>query len=174
MELDAWWHDDGEWVGWLFRDPAADLLRRHVFVTWLAGIDYHEAGHAAEFAPGSQLVIRPEPENPVDPLAVAVYDGSGEHLGGYLPHALVLDLPRRPYWCGVSMIERVQDWRRVELRIAVSHEPLRIRRVVDKPEPGRIAHQVYQLGLHSKRLEEARSRQSVDPMEQMRRMAGAL
>lgn len=48
--------------------------------TWIVGIQYCEA----EAAPGEQLYLEPEPDNPVDPLAMAVFSSSGDRLG-YLP-----------------------------------------------------------------------------------------
>lgn len=40
------------------------------------------------FAKGSPLALRAEPNNPVDPNAVAVYDGSGKTQVGYVPAEL--------------------------------------------------------------------------------------
>ena len=48
--------------------------------TWIVGTQYCED----EAAPGEQLYLEPEPDNPADPLAMAVFSQKGIRLG-YLP-----------------------------------------------------------------------------------------
>jgi hypothetical protein len=48
--------------------------------TWIVGTQYCDE----EAAPGEQLYLEPEPDNPADPLAMAVFSLKGERLG-YLP-----------------------------------------------------------------------------------------
>ena len=63
MKLDASWYADKEWRGFVLHDARHDLEDRHVFVTWVAGISHYPAAvDLPDFAPGSDLVLRPEPE----------------------------------------------------------------------------------------------------------------
>ena len=65
MKLDASWYADKEWRGFVLRDAPRDLEDRHVFVTWVAGISHHPtAVDLPDFAPGSEVVLRHEPEDP--------------------------------------------------------------------------------------------------------------
>jgi hypothetical protein len=48
----------------------------------------HDALQAAAFAPGSQIVLRPEPDNAYDKNAVQILDESGELFVGYVPAEL--------------------------------------------------------------------------------------
>jgi hypothetical protein len=59
------------------------------FFCHVAGVTYRpQALPKACFATGSFLALRAEPNNPVDPNAVAVYDGSGKTQVGYVPAEL--------------------------------------------------------------------------------------
>jgi hypothetical protein len=59
------------------------------FFCHVAGVTYRpQALPMACFAKSSSLALRAEPNNPVDPNAVAVYDGSGTTQVGYVPAAL--------------------------------------------------------------------------------------
>ena len=75
MELDAWSFADEEWRGFVLVDSRDELLDRHVFVTLVAGESFYPdaLGHA-DFAPGSPLVLRHEPDNPFDPNAIMAFD----------------------------------------------------------------------------------------------------
>jgi len=71
MKLDASWYSDKEWRGFVLHDARRDLLERHVFVTWVAGISHYPAAvDLPDFEPGSEVVLRPEPDNPFDPKAI--------------------------------------------------------------------------------------------------------
>ena len=97
MKLDASWYADKEWRGFVLRDAPRDLEDRHVFVTWVAGISHHPtAVDLPDFAPGSEVVLRPEPDNPFDPNAISVWNASGSVQVGYLPAVIVRDLPSVP------------------------------------------------------------------------------
>ena len=94
MKLDASWYADKEWRGFVLPDAPRDLEDRHVFVTWVAGISHHPtAVDLPDFAPGSEVVLRPEPDNPFDPNAISVWNASGSVQVGYLPAVIVRDLP---------------------------------------------------------------------------------
>src|SRR5438093_902865 len=94
VELEGWWHADDEWTGWILRDSVADLLKGHVFVTWLAGSAHYEAAQGVAFAPGRPLTVLPDPDNPYDPLAMAVFDEAGQALGGHIPRVVAKGVPR--------------------------------------------------------------------------------
>ncbi len=92
MKLDAWWYSDEEWRGYVPLDRRRDLLDHHAFVTWVAGITHYPAAvDLPDFAPGSEVVLRPEPDNPFDPNAVGVY---GSPLRGLCLSSL--STPYRP------------------------------------------------------------------------------
>jgi hypothetical protein len=52
----------------VLHDARRDLEDRRVFVTWVAGISHYPAEvELPDFAPGSEVVLRSEPDNPFDP-----------------------------------------------------------------------------------------------------------
>ena len=56
-----------------------------VYVSNLRGASYHQqACTAGDFTPGAPVRLTPEPDNPHDPKAVAVYDATGVHHAAYL------------------------------------------------------------------------------------------
>lgn len=62
------------------RLPPAGLL-----VSNLRGGRYYEADcMAGDFSPGAQVRLVPEPDNPHDSQAVAVFDGTGRYRAGYV------------------------------------------------------------------------------------------
>jgi hypothetical protein len=178
MRLDASWYSDAEWRGFVLHDGHRNLLDRHVFVTLVAGIShYPDAADLPEFAPGSEIVLRPEPDNPFDPNAIAVWNASGSVQVGYLPAVVVCDLPP---WLGqrhgLVVGEMVQGKDRVGLWVVVAREPVTLRVVTNvHAPPGR---SVKTWVRHAKdglyRSEERKALRSVDPLEQMRRMAANL
>jgi hypothetical protein len=97
MELDAIWYTDEEWQGFVHRDGRRDLLDRHVFVTWVAGISHFpDAADLPDFAPGSDILLQPEPDNPFDSNAIGVWNANGTVQVGHLPAVIVHDLSRWP------------------------------------------------------------------------------
>ncbi|HXJ65495.1 MAG TPA: hypothetical protein VNN79_17200, partial [Actinomycetota bacterium] len=75
MELDACWYEDPEWRGWIMADSPQALLARHVFMTFIAGVDHRlHAAQDATFGLGEPLVLIPEPDNPFDPDALGVWN----------------------------------------------------------------------------------------------------
>jgi len=64
------------------------LPRIGILVSQLRGEAYRpDSGTAGNFAPGSPVKLVPEPENPADDRAVAVYDKTGRYHCGYLNKA---------------------------------------------------------------------------------------
>jgi hypothetical protein len=68
-----------------------------VLYSRVAGVTYHpEALRDRRFAPGSAVVLRPEPDNPHgDGHAVGVWDGTGSIQLGYIPHDLSAEVAAR-------------------------------------------------------------------------------
>jgi hypothetical protein len=121
-----WYPDDGGevWVAGYYpvdatgRFLSREALPEDLIVTHVAGAVHRRAAlESDEAAPGRPLTLRPEPDNPHDPNAVAVLLASGEPVG-YVPRdiapridgtwsALVLrefrDSPRDPR-TGVTML----------------------------------------------------------------------
>ncbi|MEX5721669.1 HIRAN domain-containing protein, partial [Geodermatophilus maliterrae] len=62
------------------RLPAAGLL-----VSQLRGESYYrDSCRAGDFRPGQPVQLVPEPDNPHDDRAVAVFDATGRHRAGYM------------------------------------------------------------------------------------------
>ncbi len=83
------WLERGESGYWL-RDAATNEAVRwsdeRLLVVPLAGASYRlEALQDEAFAPGRPLALVPEPENPHDPNAVAVWDADRRLQAGYVP-----------------------------------------------------------------------------------------
>ena len=77
------------------------------------------------FAPGSPLAVCAEPENPYDPLAVAVWNATRTVCAGYVPrHIADLMPPLSVDRCGVVLSEQTEEGVRVSLGILVSREPI--------------------------------------------------
>lgn len=56
-----------------------------IYVSNLRGTTYHEkACVAGDFSPGASVRLVPEPDNPYDDRAVAVYDITGKYLAAYV------------------------------------------------------------------------------------------
>jgi hypothetical protein len=51
--------------------------------TRIAGFNHYDGAPKAltGMRPGTRLVLKPEPENPVDPKAIAIYTSAGTKLG---------------------------------------------------------------------------------------------
>ena len=141
MELDAWSYADEDWRGFVLVDSRDELLDRHVFVTWVAGESHYPdaLGHA-EFAPGSPLVLRHEPDNPFDPNAIGIHNADETLKVGYVPAIIVRNLT--PFdRNGIVVGEMLEGSAPSELLIAVAREPLTVR-VLD--EHGQRPRQVEQ------------------------------
>lgn len=67
-EVEVAWYEDGEWRGFLPVQPRSELLRLFVFDTWVAGVHHYPDSAVHEsFAPGQQLALVAEPDNPTTP-----------------------------------------------------------------------------------------------------------
>jgi hypothetical protein len=56
-----------------------------IYVSQLRGEAYHQGGcRAGDFSPGIPVALVPEPDNPYDRFAVAVYDQTRQHLAAYV------------------------------------------------------------------------------------------
>ena len=109
-----WYPDDGGevWVSgfhlvddagqWLGRD-APELAASGLIVCGVAGAAHRPEALASDAAaPGRSLTLRPEPDNPHDPNAVAVLLETGEPVG-YVPREIA---PGVVGWTGVVLRER--------------------------------------------------------------------
>jgi hypothetical protein len=75
------------------RDPG--LASRGCWLCHVAGVSYRlDALQDAALAPGSRLSLRPEPANPHDSNAVAVWDHSGRLHVGYVPADICSEVSR--------------------------------------------------------------------------------
>ena len=175
MKLDASWYADKEWRGFVLHDVRRDLEERHVIVTWIAGISHYPAAvDLPDFAPGSEVVLRPEPDNQFDPNAIGVWNASGVVKVGHLPAFIVRDLPSVPdERHGLMVGEMVHGTDRVGLWVVVAREPVVLRVVTnvnDAPSPS-VAAWVRHAKAALRRFEERKALHSVDPIAQMQRMA---
>lgn len=92
----------GEW--WLAEDTTGlfvtaanrHVRRYNIFGFNVRGWDHHrEQMRAANLAPGTPVRLVPEPENPYDKNAIAVYGGNGAGPVGYVNRALASTLAKR-------------------------------------------------------------------------------
>jgi HIRAN domain-containing protein len=100
-----WYPDDGGvvWVaGYHVVDPASgrylardapELAARGLRVAGVAGAAHHHADALASdaVAPGRQLALRRDADNPHDPNAIAVHPVGGEQVG-WIPRAVAAEL----------------------------------------------------------------------------------
>lgn len=101
------------------------LAEAGVDVVKVAGTSYRlDELQDAGFAPGSLLLLRPEPENPHDPNAVGIWDAEGRAQAGFVPRDRAEALTRR---LGSAQLEAFALWewrdaegRRCGLRILVA------------------------------------------------------
>jgi hypothetical protein len=133
-----WYPDEGGqvWVaGYQLVDASGRFLGREapelaalgVIVAWVAGAVHRPGALASDAAsPGARLVLRPEPENPHDPHAVAVDLEDGTPLG-YVPRELA---PRVDgSWSAVVLRERRASPRdpREGVTMLLAPEPIELR-----------------------------------------------
>lgn len=176
LELPAWWYEDDEWRGFVLRDSQRSLLDRHVFVTWVAGVQHRiEDARLPFFDPGKPLTLVPDPNNPFDPNALAVFDEEGKAQAGFVPLTITSRMPNVPDRSGLSLAEHLEAGERVGLKIVVSRQPVTVRPIAPGPEDAeRIRRTVHQSKRqHRKAIEMWRLPTPEDPVEQMRRMMEA-
>jgi hypothetical protein len=129
-----WYPDDGGqvWVaGFQLVDAEGRYLGRHelpagLLVTNVAGAVHRPQALASDLAaPGSALTLRPEPDNPHDPSAVAVDLADGTPLG-YVPREFTLDVVG---WSALALRERRRSPRdpRDGVTMLLAREPVELR-----------------------------------------------
>jgi hypothetical protein len=109
-DIDAVWHEFDDQPdmlarGWILRDPEEDygipydskrLHERGALVVGGAGISHRlTVAQDPVFAPGRYLQLRLEPDNPVDPNAVAIWDAECRLQIGYVPADHAPEVARR-------------------------------------------------------------------------------
>jgi len=116
--------DDGhelETVGYLLYDDNGEVFSREsspkdagIYVIWAAGITHQDESQAACFAPGAPVILRPDPTNRFDPLAIQILDRTGRRQLGFVPKSDHAALPSQPERMpGVVMTEYRRGGRRV-------------------------------------------------------------
>ena len=91
--------------GWVLRNARTGsavaydddrILAAGAVVTRVAGVSHRPAAlQDPAFGPGRPLELLPEPSNPHDPNAVAVWDAGHRHHVGYVPADLAPDIAAR-------------------------------------------------------------------------------
>jgi HIRAN domain len=112
--------------GYLLVDGREELLERHVWATWVAGLQYSLAAAQAEsFAPGAPLALVPEPDNPYDEHAVAIWDAARTSAIGHVPRPIARYL-RPSHRDGIVLLEAVEAGTRTGILLAAAHEPIQL------------------------------------------------
>lgn len=115
--------DEGRWLG---RD-APQLQAAGLIVCHVAGAAHRpDALASAAAAPGRPLTLRPEPDNPHDPHAVAVLLETGKPVG-YVPRDIAPSVDAG--WSAVVLRERRATPRdpRTGLTMLLAPEPIELR-----------------------------------------------
>ena len=120
--LRLWLERSGD--GYRLRDAATELPLRNddprVRVIPIAGVSYRiDALQDDGFRPGRRLALVPEPDNPHDPHAIAIWDAERRVQAGYVPADVAREL-RADEWQAVSLWEHVEDGRRDGLRVLLA------------------------------------------------------
>jgi hypothetical protein len=110
--------------GYRLRDAETEQLVRYedprIHVIKLAGISYRlDAVQDDAFAPGSRLALVPEPDNEHDPNAIGVWDAERRVQAGYVP-AEMAEALEADEWQAVSLLEFLEDGKRIGLRILLA------------------------------------------------------
>jgi hypothetical protein len=88
-------------------------------VVKVAGASYRaEALQDDSFAPGRRLALVPEPGNPHDPHAVAIFDEDQRLQAGYVPAEVAPTLTGDEQ--AVALWEFVEEGRRIGLRVLIA------------------------------------------------------
>jgi HIRAN domain len=106
------------------RDAATEEFVRHedprIRVVKVAGVSYRlDELQDAAFAPGRRLALVAEPDNEHDPNAIGVWDEERRVQGGYVPAEVARELEPGE-WQAVSLLEFLEDGRRVGLRVLLA------------------------------------------------------
>jgi HIRAN domain len=170
-EVEVCWYEDEEWRGFLPLQPRSELLHLHVFDTWVAGVHhYPDAAIHESFAPGMQLALVAEPENPHDAAAIGVWNAERTLKVGHVPAVIVAKLPTNER-TALSLSEQLDAGGRTTLRILVSREPVSLRVVPGSEElAGRMRSTVARLKKQAARGVPHEPKVEADPMDQMAQM----
>jgi hypothetical protein len=111
-------------TGYRLRDAATEEFVRHedprIRVVKVAGVSYRfDELQDDAFAPGRRLALVAEPDNEHDPNAIGVWDLERRVQGGYVPAEVARELDAGD-WQAVSLLEFVEDGRRVGLRVLLA------------------------------------------------------
>jgi hypothetical protein len=120
--LRLWLERSGD--GFLLRDAASEEVVRaddpRVRVVPVAGVTYRvEALQDDGFSAGRRLALVPEPDNPHDPHAIAIWDETRRVKAGYVPAEVAREL-HADEWQAVAVREFFEDGRRVGLRVLLA------------------------------------------------------
>jgi hypothetical protein len=124
------WLERGE-SGYFLRDAASGEAVRwedpRLRVVKVAGVSYRgDALQDDAFAPGRPLALVPEPDNPHDANAVAVWDAERRLQAGYVPAEVAPELAGDEQ--AVALWEFLEDGRRIGLRILIAARDSSIQR----------------------------------------------
>jgi len=170
-EVEVCWYEDEEWRGFLLVQPRSELLRLHIFDTWVAGVHHFPDSAVDEsFAPGKQLALVAEPDNPHDAAAIGVWNAERTLRVGHVPAVIVADLPPNER-IALSLSEQLDAGKRTTLRILVSREPVSLRVVPGSEElAGWMRSTVARLKKQAARAVPSEPRSEADPVGQMAQM----
>jgi HIRAN domain len=116
------WLERGESGYWLRDAETREPVRwsdERLRVVHVAGASYRaEALQDEGFTPGRTLALVPEPENPHDPNAVAVWDEARRLQAGYVPAEVAPELGGDEQ--ALSLWEFREEGRRVGLRVLIA------------------------------------------------------
>jgi len=170
-DIDVCWYEDDEWRGFLPVEPRSELLSRHVFDTWIAGIwHYPQAADDPSFAPGESIALVVEPDNPHDPLAIGVWNADRTLQVGHVPAVVVAGLAADDR-TAVCLSEQTEAGKRMHLRILVSREPVSLRLVPDSAERDTWKRAtVARLKKQATKTLPSEPTPDIDPIEQMTKM----
>jgi HIRAN domain-containing protein len=110
--------------GFRLRDAETEeLVRREdprIRVVPIAGVTYRfEALQDDGFAPGRRLSLVAEPDNEHDPNAIGIWDEGRRVQAGYVPAEVAREL-HADEWQAVSLVEFLEDGRRLGLRVLLA------------------------------------------------------
>ena len=118
---------DGQRLSW------QTLPKRHgIESVKIVGVSYHhDALQDPSFAPGQVLELVPEPDNPHDPNAVAVWNASQTLHVGYVPREYAAKVAKGDHRLGCMVIweTRNESGQRVALRALMVDERAKVRGV---------------------------------------------
>jgi hypothetical protein len=143
-----WSHGEGTTRGYRIVDGAgvawsdADLDDAGIHVLRVMGVSHRaDALQAGGFEPGEPVILMPEPDNPYDRFALAVWDLGLAAQAGYVPatrsRELVEEMVHRPLHA-IALSEHRVRGARVGLRVAASFAPLLgLTEAAPRPAPSR-------------------------------------